>query len=98
MRPGSQISKDPEFPGYSPDQNSKLNGVKNKHSRVEIAVSETESPKSAFARELMKLEIFPPGHAATRNIPSTRPGSGSQTYTKRKVAGRQQNELRQQSQ
>ncbi len=36
---------------------------------VEMAVRLTESSILAFPRELMKLEMFPPGQAATRIIP-----------------------------
>ena len=36
---------------------------------VEIAVKETESSIFPFEREEIKLEIFPPGHDATRIIP-----------------------------
>lgn len=45
---------------------------------VDMAVNETDKPKSAFAIELMKFETVPPGHAATRNIPSAKPGNGFQ--------------------
>ena len=67
--------------GYKELQNSKLKGVKNTQSKVDIAVSETDKPRSAFAKELMKFETVPPGQAATKNIPSAKPGSGFQSHT-----------------
>ena len=54
---------------YTLPHAQKLNGVMNTARAVEMAVSETESSMLAFARELMKLEMLPPGQAATRIMP-----------------------------
>ena len=51
-------------------QNEKLNGVVNTQSAVLMAVSETDNSELPLQSEVMKLEMFPPGHAATRIIPS----------------------------
>ena len=51
-------------------QKEKLSGVVNMHNAVLMAVSETESSVFPLQRDVMKLEMFPPGHAATRIIPS----------------------------
>ena len=48
----------------------KLNGVISTASAVEMAVSDTESSMLALPSEDIKLEMLPPGQAATRIIPS----------------------------
>ena len=47
----------------------KLNGVIRTARAVLIALSDTDNSMFAFESELMKLEMFPPGHEATRIIP-----------------------------
>ena len=54
---------------YKPPQMAKLAGVKMGDTNVVIAVSVTESSVLALDNCDMKLEILPPGHAATKIIP-----------------------------
>ena len=54
---------------YRLPQHQKLNGVRKTARAVEMAVRLTESSMLALPRELMKLEMLPPGQAATRIIP-----------------------------
>ncbi len=53
--------------------------------KVEIPVKLTASATFPFAIELMKLEIFPPGQAATMIIPSAMVGDGLRSITNKKV-------------
>ena len=55
---------------YNEPQKKKLNGVTTGAKAVVIAVSDTDSSMFPFEREDMKFEMFPPGHDATRIIPS----------------------------
>ena len=51
-------------------QNAKLRGVVITHAAVLNAVSETDSSELPLDREVMKFEMLPPGHEATRIIPN----------------------------
>lgn len=66
-------------------QKLKFNGVKIGVISVAIPVRPTE--RAVFAPEIdeMKFEIFPPGHAATKSIPSANAGCGFKSNTIRKV-------------
>jgi hypothetical protein len=55
---------------YKLPQKAKLIGVAKIERPVLTAVSETDSSTFPLEREVMKLEILPPGQAATRIIPS----------------------------
>lgn len=61
-------------------------GVKRKAKAEEKVVRLTESAKFPFAKWVKKLDIFPPGHAATSTIPKARPGCGFTTQMMRRVA------------
>jgi hypothetical protein len=61
---------------YSFVQNTKLKGVRIGLINVAMDVNETDKATFAFDSELIKLEIFPPGHEATKNIPNAKPGLG----------------------
>jgi len=52
---------------------------------VEIAVRLTERATLPLAMELIKFEMFPPGHAATKIIPNATVGVGLSRSTNRKV-------------
>ena len=54
---------------YIPPQNEKLIGVLNMQAAVLIAVRDTESSVFPLERLVIKLDMFPPGHEATRIIP-----------------------------
>lgn len=54
-------------------------------SRVATAVRLTDNAELPFAKWVIKFEIFPPGHAATMNIPNAILGMGSINHTNRKV-------------
>ena len=54
---------------YILPQNEKLRGVVKMHAAVLSAVSDTESSVLPLQRDVMKLDILPPGQAATRIIP-----------------------------
>ena len=54
---------------YRLPQNEKLKGVMMTQTNVENADRLTESDTLPLAKEVMKLEIFPPGQAATKIIP-----------------------------
>ena len=54
---------------YNFPQNEKFSGVVKMHAAVLSAVSDTESSVFPLQSEVMKLEMLPPGHAATRIIP-----------------------------
>jgi hypothetical protein len=56
--------------GISEDQKRKLNGVRINADKELIAVSVTDSATFPLAKSEKKLDAFPPGHAATRIIPS----------------------------
>ena len=62
---------------YKPAQKAKLNGVITRAAIVEKAVRLTESATLPFAKEVIKLEILPPGQAATSIIPNAMLGVGS---------------------
>ena len=55
---------------YMLPQNEKLNGVVNTQRTVLMAVNDTDSSEFPLQSDVMKLDTFPPGHAATRIIPS----------------------------
>ena len=55
---------------YMFPQNEKFSGVLNTHTAVLIAVSETDNSVFPLESEVMKFDMFPPGHDATRIIPS----------------------------
>lgn len=55
---------------YSFPQKAKLIGVVNMHAAVLNAVRDTESSELPRDNEVMKFEMFPPGHDATRIIPN----------------------------
>ena len=55
---------------YILPQKEKLSGVVKIHAAVLKAVSDTDSSVLPRESEVMKLEMFPPGHDATRIIPS----------------------------
>ncbi len=63
----------------------KLNGVIIIAVSVTIAVILTERAALPLASREKKLDIFPPGQAATMNIPSARLGCGSKNTISRKV-------------
>jgi hypothetical protein len=54
---------------YNPPHSLKLNGVINMASMVEIAVNVTDNSEFPLDRDVIKFEMLPPGHAATRIIP-----------------------------
>ena len=54
---------------YILPQNAKLSGVVKTHAAVLKAVRETDSSEFPLESEVMKFEMFPPGHDATRIIP-----------------------------
>ena len=54
---------------YNPPQKEKLNGVMNTASPVDMAVSVTDSSVLARDSDDMKLEMLPPGQAATSIMP-----------------------------
>lgn len=65
-----------ESPGINDDQKKKLAGVIIKAKSEVKAVRVTESATFPPASNEKKLEAFPPGHAATKIIPSAMPGAG----------------------
>ena len=76
---------------YNEPQMRKLIGVTNDAKAVVSAVSETESSTLPFDNDVIKLEILPPGHDATKIIPMATIGviNGLRTIAKRQVtAGR----------
>jgi len=52
---------------------------------VAMAVKVTESAALPLAKRLKKLEIFPPGQAATKNMPKAILGCGFISITNKKV-------------
>ena len=73
---------------YNPPHIVKLSGVMMMQTAVLNAVSATESSLFPFDREVMKFEMFPPGQAATRIMPSAIIGliHPSNDITSRKVS------------
>lgn len=72
--------------------NSKLNGVKNMANRVENAVRLIDKAVFPLANFVMKLEMFPPGQAATKNMPKAMLAGGFIILTKKNVkAGNKMN-------
>ena len=57
-------------PGTIDDQKKKLAGVTRKHTTEVIADSVTDNAMCPRASMEKKFDAFPPGHAATRIIPS----------------------------
>ena len=53
--------------------------------KVAIAVRLTDNAELPLAKWVMKFDIFPPGHAATMNMPKAILGIGSINHTKIKV-------------
>ncbi len=68
-----------------PAQKEKLNGVKKMAATLETAVKLTESATFPWARLVKKLETFPPGQAATRNMPKAMLGGGLSRVTNTQV-------------
>ena len=66
-------------------QKLRLNGVIKIANKVAIAVSVTESAAFPLDKCVKKLETFPPGQAATINIPKAMLGIGSISQTKPNV-------------
>ena len=62
-----------------------MKGVAKTASNVTVAVKETDKAVFPFANSVMKLEVFPPGQAATRNIPNARGAEGFITITSKVV-------------
>ena len=54
---------------YILPQNEKLRGVVTIHAAVLNAVNETDNSVFPLEKDVIKLDIFPPGHAATSIIP-----------------------------
>ena len=72
-------------PGIVEDQNRKLKGVVKNAVTDVIAVNVTDSATLPLASNEKKLEAFPPGHGATRIIPSAIPGGGDKIKIRRTV-------------
>jgi hypothetical protein len=66
-------------------QNAKLKGVITTESNVEMAVILTDKATLPLDIIEKKLDTFPPGQAATRNIPKAIPADGFIKTTRRKV-------------
>jgi len=62
-------SKIPADGAYIPAQNVMFNGVMNTAHRLAMAVMETDKATLPLAVAVMKLEMLPPGQAATSIIP-----------------------------
>lgn len=62
--------------GMKEEKAKKLRGVMIKANMEVNAVSVTESARFPLASKEKKLEAFPPGQAATSNMPRAMPGSG----------------------
>ena len=77
--------KTPEVGSYNPPQNEIFRGVMNTAQTLAIAVMLTESAAFPLAKEVMKLEMFPPGQAAINIIPKATLGIGRKMRTSRKV-------------
>jgi hypothetical protein len=71
--------------GYSAAQKLRFTGVIITANRVALAVKVTERARFPPAKEVIKLEIFPPGQAATRIIPRAILGMGFIRRTSKKV-------------
>ena len=67
-------------------QNWKFKGVITKQTKVANAVRLTDKAEFPFAICVIKLEIFPPGQAATKNIPKAILGLGLIAFTNKKVS------------
>lgn len=65
-----------EVGSYNLAQKAKLSGVKIGLNKVAIDVRETDKATLALANELIKFDMLPPGHEATKNIPNAKPGFG----------------------
>jgi hypothetical protein len=74
-----------DAPEYRLPHNEKLKGVINTQTRVENADRLTDNSIFPLAKEVMKFDIFPPGHAATNSIPIATDGVGRITRSRRKV-------------
>jgi len=70
---------------YNPPQNAKLKGVRIIEAMVATAVRETDKAVFPLARLEIKLEILPPGHAATNSMPRATLGVGWIIQMKKKV-------------
>ena len=70
---------------YIEPQNCRFIGVIKTANKVAMAVRLTDNAELPLARCVMKFEIFPPGHAATINIPKAMLGIGFINHTKKKV-------------
>src|ERR1035437_8992000 len=70
---------------YKLPHSAKLKGVKKIAPEVEIAVRLTARATFPLAIELIKFEMFPPGHAATKIIPRAMVGVGFNKMTNKKV-------------
>ncbi len=70
---------------YNEPQNSRFKGVIITANKVATAVRLTDKAELPLAKCVMKLEIFPPGHAATMNIPKAMLEIGSIIHTNAKV-------------
>ena len=62
-----------------------MKGVINTAQTLATAVMHTDRAALPLAREVIKLEILPPGHAATSIIPKATLGMGLKTNTNKKV-------------
>lgn len=71
--------------GFKLAQIVKFKGVVINAIKVENAVRLTANATFAFANEEIKLEIFPPGQAATKIIPNAMLGEGFKIKVKTKV-------------
>ena len=72
----------PEVLSSIPPQNSKFIGVKITAKKEATTVRLMDKATLPFPIDEKKLERFPPGHAATRIIPSANPGKGLNSQTR----------------
>ena len=70
---------------YKSPQSEKFSGVRNIAPTVAMAVSVIDNATFALAVALIKLEIFPPGQAATKIIPKATVAVRSKLITNKKV-------------
>tara|TARA_B100001758_G_C18077996_1_gene436748 strand:+ start:388 stop:672 length:285 start_codon:yes stop_codon:yes gene_type:complete len=71
--------------GYKPPYNEMFKGVIKTAHTLAIAVIQTDKAVFPLAKEVMKLEMFPPGQAATIIIPIATLGMGLKIHTMKKV-------------
>ncbi len=61
-----------------------INGIVITHSKLIIAVNETDNATSPFANEVIMFEVAPPGAAAIIITPTANSGAIGHTITRRK--------------